>query len=287
MRGDCVVDDVHAVPNRVECRKKRERACHEVARMKRRLDAAGYASDKAELSHYLRNYEEWFEPCLERDMRMLELGICKGGSLQMWRDYFPRGIIAGVDLELPDLDDPTGRIRMYKGSQADTSLLDRVGREVAPEGFDIIIDDCSHIGELTRISFWHLFVRHLKPGGLYVIEDWGTAYWDAWVDGRYYRRGASSASFVSRLSCALESRLNLPVFQRLFRRGRSASPFWSFFPSHSYGMAGFLKELVDECAMRDITREDLGIGSPRGSSIERLEISRSHALVVKARVCAE
>src|SRR5438309_8699047 len=52
--------------------------------------------------------------------------------------------------------------------------------ETAPEGFDVIIDDCSHIGELTRISFWHLFEHHLKPGGLYVIEDWSTGYWDSW-----------------------------------------------------------------------------------------------------------
>jgi spermidine synthase len=52
-----------------------------------------------------------------------------------------------------------------------------VARKTAPEGFDIIIDDASHFGDLTKIAFWHLFDNHLKPSGLYVIEDWGTGYW--------------------------------------------------------------------------------------------------------------
>jgi hypothetical protein len=49
-----------------------------------------------------------------------------------------------------------------------------IADNVAPEGFDIIIDDASHIGELTKTAFWHLFDNHLKPNGLYAIEDWGT-----------------------------------------------------------------------------------------------------------------
>ena len=54
----------------------------------------------------------------------------------------------------------------------------------APGGFDIIIDDASHIGELTKTTFWHLFDHHLKPGGLYAIEDWGTGYLDDFSDGK-------------------------------------------------------------------------------------------------------
>lgn len=62
-----------------------------------------------------------------------------------------------------------------------------VARKTAPEGFDIIIDDASHFGDLTKIAFWHLFDNHLKPSGLYVIEDWGTGYWSDWTDGKAYR----------------------------------------------------------------------------------------------------
>ena len=68
-----------------------------------------------------------------------------------------------------------------------TPLLSVVARKTAPEGFDIIIDDASHFGDLTKIAFWHLFDNHLKPSGLYVIEDWGTGYWRDWTDGKTYR----------------------------------------------------------------------------------------------------
>ena len=56
------------------------------------------------------------------------------------------------------------RVRMFVGNQADTSLLTRVAAEVAPDGFDVIIDDCSHIGALAKVSFWHLFDHHLEAG---------------------------------------------------------------------------------------------------------------------------
>ena len=128
-----------------------------MASTKGALDASNYDTDKAAHTRYLRNYEEYFRPLLDRDVRLLELGVLKGGSLLLWRDYFERGVIAGLDLNPAQIDDPTGRIRIYQGGQQDTELLDRVARECAPEGFDIVIDDCSHIGTLTRASFRHLF----------------------------------------------------------------------------------------------------------------------------------
>lgn len=44
----------------------------------------------------------------------------------------------------------------------------------------------TEIGVLARASFWHLFDNQLKSGGMYVIEDWGTGYWDKWLDGVSY-----------------------------------------------------------------------------------------------------
>jgi hypothetical protein len=119
-------------------------------------------------------------------VKLLELGVNQGGSLLLWRDYFPKGLIAGLDLRHVQLSDDTGRVRVYQGRQEDLALLSRIASEVAPDGFDVIIDDCSHIAEHARPSFWHLFDNHLKPGGLYSIEDWGTGYWARWPDGRAF-----------------------------------------------------------------------------------------------------
>lgn len=145
---------------------------------------------------FLDNYEEIFQPLVDRPIAMLELGIHQGGSLRQWRDFFPLGVIAGLDLRVVPMNDLGDRVRVYEGRQEDTALLDRIAAEVAPSGFDIIIDDCSHIGELTRISFRHLFERHLKPGGFYVIEDWGTGFWSSWPDGQRYDGANHSAGMV-------------------------------------------------------------------------------------------
>ena len=251
------------------------------------LDASKYDTDKAAHTHYLRNYEEYFRPLLDRDVRLLELGVLKGGSLLLWRDYFERGLIAGLDLNPAEIEDPTGRIRLYQGGQQDTALLDRIARECAPEGFDVIIDDCSHVGELARVSFWHLFDRHLKPGGLYVIEDWGTGYWDFWPDGvRYRPRRKERSQLRYRLGRAAtrlhNSRLGrLPLAGSLTRAAKRALQR-GLYATHDYGMVGFVKELIDELGMPDITHPEFGVGPPRASRFREMKLSQSHLVVVKA-----
>lgn len=249
------------------------------------IDARAYDTDKANVhENYLRQYEKYFEPLVERDIKLLELGVYKGGSLLLWRDYFKKGTIVGLDLKGGEIDDATGRIRIYQGEQQDTEVLDRLARETAPEGFDVIIDDCSHIGELTRISFWHLFDNHLKPGGLYVIEDWSTGYWDTFFDGvafRYQPRlKFSPPAFRIREILAHAQRvfpaINLPLrwLKQLINRRQ--------FYSHDYGLVGFVKELVDECGMADITREDKGTPPSRSSKFHEMIISPGQIFIFKS-----
>lgn len=253
------------------------------------LEAFKYDTDKAEHTHYLRNYENCFSHLVDRDIRLLELGVYHGGSLQLWRDYFEQGLIVGLDLNPVAIDDPENRIRLYQGAQQDTELLDCIARECAPAGFDIIIDDCSHVGELTRVSFWHLFDNHLKSGGIYVIEDWGTGYWDSWPDGVRYR-GSQKPEFSLthyRLSRAV-TRLNnssfakrLPLAQSFASRVKRVLQKRRF-KSHDFGMVGFIKELVDECGMADISHPTNGLGNQRLSKFREVRISASHLFVTKA-----
>ena len=260
-----------------------------MASTKGALDASKYDTDKAAHAHYLRNYEEYFAPLAGRDIRLLELGVLKGGSLLLWRDYFERGLVVGLDLNPAEIDDPTGRIRLYRGGQQDKALLDRVARECAPEGFDVIIDDCSHVGELTRVSFWHLFEHHLKPGGLYVIEDWGTGYWDSWPDGVRYRprpAGPGHSRVRYRLG-RVATRLHASALGRLPLAGRLASAAKralqrGLYSRHDYGMVGFVKELVDELGAADITHPEYGIPPQRASRFREMRLSPSHLFITKA-----
>jgi hypothetical protein len=157
-------------------------------------------------------YDRLMEPIRFLPVNLLELGINDGGSLKAWATYFPYGQVAGVDLNVPPIP-PHDRIRMYQGDQADTALLGQIASELAPNGFDVIIDDCAHIGAPAKTSFWYLFENHLKPGALYIIEDWETGYWPWWPDGRLY---AAEPDTRDRM------------------------------PSHDAGMVGFIKQLMDE-----------------------------------------
>ena len=67
----------------------------------------------------------------------------RGGSLKLWRDYFPHGIVVGIDRKLPQDFQLGERIQIFEGSQADEGFLSKVANATAPDGFDIIIDDAS------------------------------------------------------------------------------------------------------------------------------------------------
>ena len=253
-------------------------------------DIAGrYDTDKAVHTHYLRNYEHYFEPLRREPVRLFELGSKEGGSLLLWRDYFERGLVVGLDVEPVQLDDTTGRIRTYQGMQQDTALLDRIALENAPEGFDIIIDDCAHIGVLARASFWHLFDHHLKRGGVYILEDWGTGYWDLWVDGVAYRRGRKELNPVLYRLTRIVARVQqnevvrrVPLVGRILSSVKAAI-LGAQYHSHDYGMVGFVKELIDELGMSDITNPQMGAGAThRKSKFREMRLSPSHLFIIKA-----
>jgi SAM-dependent methyltransferase len=243
--------------------------------------AARYDTDKAAHPHYLANYERYFSEIRSEGVRLLELGIKQGGSLLMWRDYFGEGFIVGLDIEPFEVADSWERIRTYQGPQQDTDLLDHVASESAPEGFDIVIDDCAHIGVLARESFWHLFENHLKPGGWYVIEDWGTGYWPSWVDGAQYGAAQKAMSPSLYRATRLAHRLgSLPLIGRAFRHTKRAL-IRSQFAHHDYGMVGFVKELVDEMGMADRTHPETGADVQLSSRFAEMHVTQSHVFVRK------
>ena len=117
-----------------------------------------------------------------RPTRFIELGICEGGSTAFFALMTEPERFVAVDLK----DNPTigleefideHRLRdrvhtHYSIDQADQSRLrDLALDEFGDDPLDMVIDDASHLLEPTRASFNVLFPR-LKPGGVFVIEDW-------------------------------------------------------------------------------------------------------------------
>ena len=80
------------------------------------------------------------------------------------------------------------RVHVVQGDQADAARAAGVTSDFAPQGFDLIIDDASHFGGSDRTVVATAVPQHLRPGGLYVIEDWGTGYLADWPTGARWRR---------------------------------------------------------------------------------------------------
>lgn len=138
---------------------------------------------------YLEVYARHFAAYRNTPVRMLEIGVDKGGSLEIWRKYFGEdAVIFGIDIdpECASRVSPPNQVRI--GSQADLvflrSLIDEMGTP------DIVLDDGSHWARHQRVSFDTLFPL-LREGGLYVIEDLHTAYFHGAWEGGYRRRGTA------------------------------------------------------------------------------------------------
>ena len=127
--------------------------------------------------------------------RVLELGIWDGGSVAFWFEILqPRKHVA-IDLT-PRSDTPyfdrylasrgaKERVATYWGTdQADQPALKHIAQaEFGDEPLDLVIDDASHMYQPTKASFDSLFAR-LRPGGLYLIEDWAWAHWPQFLAGQ-------------------------------------------------------------------------------------------------------
>ncbi|WP_217907233.1 glycosyltransferase [Janthinobacterium sp. PC23-8] len=156
----------------------------------------GKVSDKWDL--YLREYDRLFSAYRTAPLRLLEIGIQNGGSLDIWADYFaPGSTLVGCDIN-PDCaalvyDNPA--ISFILGDANDPAVVEQVLRR-APV-FDLIIDDGSHTsGDIVKT--FTLYFQHLADGGLFVAEDLHCSYWEQYQGGLY--DPYSSLSFFKRLS---------------------------------------------------------------------------------------
>lgn len=133
--------------------------------------------------HYLSVYESVLSTFRSRPIRMIEIGVARGGSLQMWRRYLhPETVIVGIDIDHGSkrFDDPSHGIHVRIGGQQDVSFLKNVVSEFGP--FDVILDDGSHMTSHMVDTFRYMFPNGLASGGVYMVEDIHANYWKAQRD---------------------------------------------------------------------------------------------------------
>jgi len=129
-----------------------------------------------------------------RPRNALEFGIFQGGSAALFTLWFDLEKFVGIDIcsSVGPFDkfcrshEAGRKIRAYYGvSQTDAARVTEIAKDEFGEvPIDLIIDDASHLYRPTRRAFEIAFPL-LRPGGIYVIEDWGWAHWPGhdWPQG--------------------------------------------------------------------------------------------------------
>ena len=155
-----------------------------------------FGTDKWGSHWYAQHYQRHLEPLRAKPIVLLEVGVGGyedphdgGQSLRVWKRFFPKGQIVGIDL-YPKQSLEEDRIRIFQGSQDDPVFLDAVIEDIGHP--DVIIDDGSHLNSHVIKTFDLLF-PHLADRGIYVVEDTQTAYWPTW-EGDAHDRNTPATS---------------------------------------------------------------------------------------------
>jgi hypothetical protein len=145
-----------------------------------------FGTDKWGSHWYTQHYQRYFEPLKKKRLNLLEIGVggyensAEGGeSLRMWKAYFRKSRIVAIDIR-DKAHFSERRVDVRLCDQTDAEALRRLSSEYG--GFDIIIDDGSHLNEDVVKTFKVLFPL-LRQDGIYVVEDTQTAYWPSWGGG--------------------------------------------------------------------------------------------------------
>ncbi|GAA1789594.1 hypothetical protein GCM10009682_09490 [Luedemannella flava] len=145
--------------------------------------AVHFKTDKWGTHRYTTHYQRHLGHLRDEPINLLEIGIggynrpgAGGASLRMWKHFFPRARIFGLDLE-DKSHVQEDRITTYVGDQSDPDTLRAIARDIGT--LDVIIDDGSHLSPHVILTFQTLFPL-LAPSGIYVVEDTQTSYWPEW-----------------------------------------------------------------------------------------------------------
>ena len=136
---------------------------------------AKYITDKNSYHSYIEDvYQQFFEEYKNKKINLLEIGVAYSGSIRLWKDYFKKGTIYGIDPFLVNaeakecawdlVENPVDGIEIIVGDAYSKTVV-----EDLPQ-FDFIIDDGPHTVE-SQVECVKLYLPKLKKNGVLFIED--------------------------------------------------------------------------------------------------------------------
>ena len=141
----------------------------------------GFVSDK--WTGNLIHYESLLRDVRDSDVRLLEIGVQNGGSLQIWSKFFENGrCFIGCDI------DPRCKQLIFSDPRISV-LVNDAGAPITRTQtmrvcgqFDIIIDDGSHKSRDIIRAFLSFFPT-LSSRGIFVVEDMACSFWHEYEGG--------------------------------------------------------------------------------------------------------
>jgi hypothetical protein len=131
--------------------------------------------------HYFPIYTRHLERFRGRSVNVLEVGVYRGGGLDLWSSYLgPEAKLVGLDIDEAAVRAVKGRFQVVLGDQADPDVLRKINDDYGP--FDVVIDDGGHTMDQQIVTIETLFPL-LNDGGVFIVEDTHTSYWTAFGGG--------------------------------------------------------------------------------------------------------
>ena len=161
--------------------------------------ASSFNTDKTHHAphHYEDAYQAHLAPLRCGAKSMLEIGLgCgisygAGHSVPLWLSYLPSATISIFEFGYPCVVDfleqnplklsrsDFARLHVFTGDQSDPDALLRAAAATGP--FDVIVDDGGH-SMLQQLVSLSVLLSHVKPGGVYILEDLATSFLPSYKD---------------------------------------------------------------------------------------------------------
>ena len=131
-------------------------------------------TDKNTLHSYLPLYQKLLISKRETAKNVLEVGICFGGSIKLWNDFFINANIYGLDIininKVWEGIKNNEKIILHTSTDAynnDFFINNFLNKNIT---FDFLLDDGPHTLE-SMIQFIKLYSQIMKHDGILIIED--------------------------------------------------------------------------------------------------------------------
>ena len=135
-------------------------------------------TDKNTVHSYLDLYQQLLVKKKETAKNVLEIGICNGGSIKLWSDFFINATVYGIDImaieNVWEGIKNKDNIVLYTSTNAykNEFFMDQLGNKK----FDFMLDDGPHTLE-SMIQFIQLYSQIMTEDGILIIEDVQSVDW--------------------------------------------------------------------------------------------------------------